>query len=225
MHDDATTTAITLTKGPRAIVPKTGRTGTSNYASRFFERFFCRYVRLGIVGGGVCLHHARRVDAARASAAGEALSARTQRTCWVVMRVVVLSVTIAFHLLASVVGAAAQTAAPACRGKQQLKDVAELLFGRDIGDRLGVSEAAWARFVAREMTPRFPDGLTITNATGQWRDRDSGRIVHEPSKQVEIVLPGNDDDQARLDAVVAAYKSTFHQQAVRVIVRSACVSN
>jgi Protein of unknown function (DUF3574) len=141
------------------------------------------------------------------------------------MRFVILSVTIALHLLATVIGAAAQTAAPACRGKQQSRDVAELLFGRDIGDRLGVSEAAWARFVAREMTPRFPSGLTIFDAVGQWRDGSNGKIVHEPSKKVEIVLPGNDDDQARLDAVVAAYKSTFRQQAVRVIVRSACVSN
>jgi hypothetical protein len=141
------------------------------------------------------------------------------------MRIVVLSVTIFVHLVATMIGAAAQTAAPACHGKQQQRDVAELLFGRDIGDRLGVSEAAWARFVAREMTPRFPGGMTIFDAVGQWRDGSKGKIVHEPSKKVEIVLPGNDDDQARLDAVVAAYKSTFHQQAVRVIVRSACVSN
>ena len=74
------------------------------------------------------------------------------------------------------------------------------------------------------MTPRFPDGLTITDAVGQWRDRDNGSIVREPSKHVEIVLPGNADDEARLDAVVAAYKRAFHQQSVGVIVRSACVS-
>ena len=76
------------------------------------------------------------------------------------------------------------------------------------------------RFVARELTPRFPDGLTIIDAIGQWRDRDNGRIVREPSKHVEIVLPGNDDDEARLDAVVAAYKHAFHQQSVGVIVRT-----
>ena len=80
------------------------------------------------------------------------------------------------------------------------------MFGRDIGNSVGVSETAWTRFVAREMTPRFPDGLTITDAIGQWRDRDSGTIVREPSKRVEIVLPGNADDEARLDAIVAAYK-------------------
>jgi hypothetical protein len=112
----------------------------------------------------------------------------------------------------------------ACHGAQQSREVAELLFGRNIGNRLGVSEAAWARFVAREMTPRFPDGLTVIDATGQWRDRDSGKVVREPSKRVEIVLPGSADDAAKLDAIVAAYKSRFHQQAVGMVVRPACVS-
>jgi hypothetical protein len=130
-----------------------------------------------------------------------------------------------FVLLAAAgASAGAEPAPPSCHGTQQLKMVAELLFGRDIGRHVGVSETAWARFVARELTPRFPDGLTITDAVGQRRDRDSGKTVQEPSKHVEIVLPGNRDDEARLDAVVAAYKRDFNQQSVGVIVRPACVS-
>ena len=130
-------------------------------------------------------------------------------------------------LVAASFGASAQptpAATPPCHGAQQFRMVAELLFGRDIGRRVGVSEAAWAAFVARELTPRFPDGLTITDAIGQRRDRDTGRTVQEPSKHVEIVLPGNRDDEARLDAVASAYKRRFHQQSVGVIVRPACVS-
>lgn len=119
----------------------------------------------------------------------------------------------------------AQTApALSCHGKQKPGKVAELLFGRDIGGRLGVSDPAWRRFVAREITPRFPDGLTVTDATGQWRDRSSGRIVREPSKRVEIVLPGRDDDGARLDAIAEAYERQFHQQSVVVVLTPACVS-
>lgn len=97
------------------------------------------------------------------------------------------------------------------------------MFGRDIGNRVGVSEQAWQRFLAREITPRFPDGLTVTDASGQWRDPASGRIVREPSKLVIIVLPGN-DDEARLDAVVDAYKRQFRQQSVALVVEPACVS-
>jgi hypothetical protein len=140
------------------------------------------------------------------------------------MRVALVAVFTFILLIAAATAVRAQTPVLSCHGTQQPKEVAELMFGRDIGDRVGVSEAAWTRFVAREMTPRFPDGLTITDAIGQWRDRDSGRIVREPTKHVEIVLPGNDDDEARLDAVIAAYKHQFRQQAVGVIVRPACVA-
>ena len=107
---------------------------------------------------------------------------------------------------------------------RQARQIAELLFGRHIGSRLGVSESAFAQFVAREITPRFPDGLTISDATGQWRDRGSGGITREPSKRVEIVLPGTAEDETKLDAVVAAYKRRFHQQSVVVILRPACIS-
>src|ERR1700681_475341 len=140
------------------------------------------------------------------------------------MRIACLAA-ISFTLVtATAIGAGAQTATPPCHGAQQPKMVAELMFGRDIGDGGGVSEPEWQHFVTRELVSRFPDGLTIIDAIGQWRDRDSGRIVREPSKHVEIVLPGNKDDDARLDAVVAAYKHAFHQPSVGVIVRPACVA-
>ncbi|MFY9692911.1 MAG: DUF3574 domain-containing protein [Xanthobacteraceae bacterium] len=65
---------------------------------------------------------------------------------------------------------AAQTSALSCSGTQRPQQVAELLFGRDIGRRRGVGDSAFAHFVVHELTPRFPDGLTVTDATGQWRD-------------------------------------------------------
>jgi hypothetical protein len=119
-------------------------------------------------------------------------------------------------------GADAQ--ALSCRGARQPKLVAELLFGRDIGAKPGVSETAWANFLAHEVTPRFPDGLTVSDAVGQSRNPATGKIVQEASKRVEIVLPGNADDDPHLDAIVKAYRQQFHQHAVGVIVRSACVS-
>jgi hypothetical protein len=131
---------------------------------------------------------------------------------------------LAGFILLTAAQAFAQTPALSCHGRQQPKQVAELLFGRDIGNSLGVSESAWARFVAREITPRFSDGLTTTDAIGQWRDRANGAIMREPAKHVEIVLPGGGDDEARLDAIVKAYEREFRQQSVGVIVRPACVS-
>jgi hypothetical protein len=111
-----------------------------------------------------------------------------------------------------------------CRGGQRPNQVAELMFGRNIGNRLGVSEGQWVRFVDREIVTRFPGGLTVYNAAGQWKDRASSKIVREPSKVVQIVLPGEEEDIARLNEIVEAYKTRFKQNSVIMIVRPACVS-
>jgi hypothetical protein len=53
----------------------------------------------------------------------------------------------------------------------------ELLFGSTRKDLTPIGEEEWAAFVAAEITPRFPDGLTILTGYGQWRDA-TGTIVN-----------------------------------------------
>ena len=121
-----------------------------------------------------------------------------------------------------VISASAQPIA--CSVPLKSQQVAELLFGRKIGDRLGVSEREFLNFLDREITPRFPDGLTVYDARGQYRDSERNRIVREPSKVVMIVLPGNPEDMARLNEIADAYKKRFRQQSVGIVLRQACVS-
>src|SRR5690242_19489944 len=84
-----------------------------------------------------------------------------------------------------------------CDASMQAQQVAQLLFGRNVADQVRVTEAEWGDFVAREVTPRFPDGFTVLDAAGQWRDSRRGKIVHEGSKLIEIVLPGRSDDKTK----------------------------
>ena len=102
--------------------------------------------------------------------------------------------------------------------------VAQMFFGRNVGDRVGVSDVDWAQFVDTELTPRFPAGLTVFDAQGQWRDTETGRIVHEPSKAVLLILDDERAGRANIDAVVSAYRTRFHQQAVGVVAEHSCVS-
>ena len=118
----------------------------------------------------------------------------------------------------------AQAQGLACSGTQKQQQVAELMFGRKIVDRIAVTEDEWAEFVDQEITPRFPDGLTVFSAAGQWRDHVTNRIVREPSKIVLIVLPGKTEDLARIYEIAQAYKTRFKQPSVGVILRPACVS-
>jgi hypothetical protein len=112
----------------------------------------------------------------------------------------------------------------ACNAPQQSMQQVELTFGRNIGNRLGVSEAAWTRFLAREVTLRFPDGLSVLDAAGQWQDKTRGRVVREPSKLVMILTADDAPARDKIAAIVAAYKEQFHQQSVGVISRPVCAA-
>jgi hypothetical protein len=138
------------------------------------------------------------------------------------MRTLVPAAAILPLLFCAVAGSQAQLLS--CGGAQKPQQVVELMFGRKIADRIAVTDGEWTRFVDQEITPRFPDGLTVFSAAGQRRDQSSNRIVREPSKVVLIVLPGKDEDLVRVDEIAQAYKTRFKQQSVGVIVRPACVS-
>lgn len=100
----------------------------------------------------------------------------------------------------------------------------EMLFGRKIGDRVGVSEADFARFAAREITPRFPDGLTIIDARGQYRDTERVRLIREPSKLMLLTFRDDPQKRAALAEIAESYKTTFKQQSVLTTVRETCAT-
>lgn len=101
---------------------------------------------------------------------------------------------------------------------------ADLLFGRDVAGRGPITDEQRARFVADAVTPRFPDGLTTWDTRGQWRDRETGRIVREESFVIRIIAP---DSPATLDSLAAirrAYAERFHQQSVGLVLARVCAS-
>jgi hypothetical protein len=106
-----------------------------------------------------------------------------------------------------------------CGPGQKAWLVADLLFGR-----AHVSDTSWQRFLAREVTPRFPDGFTVLDGSGQWRAPGTERISRERSKVIVIAMPPASDNQTKLQAIIDVYKSRFRQQSVGLIVQPACVS-
>ncbi|HEY0437853.1 MAG TPA: DUF3574 domain-containing protein, partial [Phenylobacterium sp.] len=61
--------------------------------------------------------------------------------------------------------------APLCPAGQDYLQTAQLFFGRNIAGQPEVSEADFRKFVDEELTPRFPDGLTVLDGGGQWRGK------------------------------------------------------
>jgi hypothetical protein len=122
-------------------------------------------------------------------------------------------------------GLAACAGPPACPSGTAPAAVAELAFGRNAGGALRVTEADWSAFLAEEATPRFPQGLTVLEAQGQWRGAD-GRVARESAKLLWLVLPGATLEEAarRTEPLAAAYKARFGQESVLSTFRASCAS-
>ncbi|MFG1343897.1 DUF3574 domain-containing protein [Xanthobacter autotrophicus DSM 431] len=92
----------------------------------------------------------------------------------------------------------------------------KLLFGLASADGSGVSEQEWAAFLAREVTPRFPDGLTVIAATGQVKGEAHGgaEVVQESMRLVLIYHPDTPEAAARLAEIRRLYSERFHQWGV-----------
>lgn len=116
------------------------------------------------------------------------------------------------------------TGAPACArfGARPGIEIS-LLFGLTRPDGSPVTDAQWHDFLARSVTPRFPDGLSVFQASGQWRDRTSQQVTSEPSRIVWIAAEADTPDLAvRLDAIRAEYRRAFQQQSVGLVIRADC---
>jgi len=110
-----------------------------------------------------------------------------------------------------------------CPAGQERLRTAQLFFGRNVKDQPRVSEVDFRKFVDQELTPRFPEGLTVLDGNGQWRGPEN-QLFREASKVVLIVMPARSDASDRLQAVRTAYKTRFQQESVLVITQPACVS-
>ena len=76
-----------------------------------------------------------------------------------------------------------------------------------------VSETEWQAFLNENVTPRFPDGLTVLEADGQYRQSD-GTIVRERSKVLVIFHDQKPATREALETLVVRYKETFAQESV-----------
>ena len=85
-----------------------------------------------------------------------------------------------------------------------------------------MSDREWRDFLGRVVTPRFPAGFTVWEAQGQWRGAD-GTVEEEKSKVLAIFHDSADSSRAAVDAIVAAYRTEFRQEAVLRARTPSCV--
>ena len=84
-----------------------------------------------------------------------------------------------------------------------------------------IDEAQWRAFLDREVTPRFPDGLSVLDVHGQYRNRQ-GAIGRERAKLLVIVVFDAPAHAARVQAIVDAYIRRHKQESVLRVERPVC---
>ena len=110
----------------------------------------------------------------------------------------------------------------ACTGREQVVTHDSLYFGTATPHSV-VTSTEWAEFLRATVTPRFPQGFTSWEGSGQWRS-DSGEILREASHVVSIVHPDDEASERAVLEIIAAYKSRFRQEAVLRLKSQACAS-
>lgn len=97
-------------------------------------------------------------------------------------------------------------------------DVVEttLYFGLDLPDGGTVSEEQWSGFLADVVTPRFPDGFTVLDAYGQWRDPElaDAPVIREETRIIIIVHPETSAAEGGIGEIKSFYKTSFGQKSV-----------
>jgi hypothetical protein len=128
--------------------------------------------------------------------------------------------TLALLLLVS---AAHVLAAPTCKGDAKAFARTDLFFGRARPGGV-VTEAQFQAFINAEVTPRFPDGLTLLTGIGQFRD-PGGATQVEGANLLILLYPQHDAHADRkIDAIRSGYRRRFEQQSVLRADSVSCVS-
>jgi len=116
-------------------------------------------------------------------------------------------------LLTATLAACTQTQSPQlCTGAGMIET--RLYFGLSEPTGRQITERQFADFVAKDVTPVLPEGFTIQDAHGFWKDGKTARTISETSKVLVRLHPANADFNAALDRIADAYKARFHQESV-----------
>jgi hypothetical protein len=90
----------------------------------------------------------------------------------------------------------------------------ELYFGlAKPGGVKEVSAEEWRGFLDSFVTPRFPEGLTVCDAYGQWRS-DQGVVQKESTKLLILIHSGGAAQDKAIEEIRAEYKKRFQQESV-----------
>ncbi len=124
--------------------------------------------------------------------------------------------------LALLLAGCASMEVPQCRPGEE-RAVNDLVYFGTAMPKGEVTPLEWSEFLGRSVTPRFPHGLSVWPASGQWRGAD-GAVAREHSFVLSLVHPDDERSEKAVRAIAAEYKARFSQEAVLRVRSNVCAS-
>jgi len=92
----------------------------------------------------------------------------------------------------------------------------KLYFGLGPADHpeQGVSETQWRAFLDKQVTTRFPDGLSVVDVYGQWQGKNESTPERLRSKMLIIDYQDTQENRDKVEAIRAAWKQQTGDQSV-----------
>ena len=102
----------------------------------------------------------------------------------------------------------------------------KLCFGLGLADHpeQGISETEWRGFLDREVTPRFPSGLSVVDVCGQWQGKDERAPERLRSKMLIIYYADTAENREKIEAIRGVWRRKTGDQSVLRVTEPADVS-
>jgi hypothetical protein len=102
----------------------------------------------------------------------------------------------------------------------------KLYFGLGPADQpeKGVGEAKWREFLDKEVTPRFPDGLSVVDVYGQWQGVKQLVPERLRTKMLNVDYPDTQVNRDKIEAIRSAWKRQTGDQSVLRVTQPVDVS-
>jgi hypothetical protein len=101
-----------------------------------------------------------------------------------------------------------------------------LYFGLGLADHSeqGIGEREWRAFLDKEVTPRFPSGLSVLDVYGQWQGKTETAPERLRSKMLIIYYQDSEENRDKIAAIRTAWKQKTGDQSVLQVTEPAEVS-
>ena len=99
-----------------------------------------------------------------------------------------------------------------CSGTQLVET--QLYLGMSMPQGTKITESEFAAFLKSDVVSRFPQGFTVFDAKGFWRDAQKQKTIAENSKVIFRLHQASMDEDTRINEIIQSFKRRFAQDSV-----------